>query len=62
MPVNFAACSLRLEASERQGLFIIRAAIAAGMDPTEHIGPLVGDRAAIERIVGEFLDRVFAPH
>jgi hypothetical protein len=58
MSVSFAACSLRLEAAELEGVFIIRAAIAIEKNATEHIGPLIGDGAAVERIVADFLDRL----
>ena len=57
VPATFAACSLRLEAADRPGLVVVRVAIAIGSEPTEQIGPLIGDRAAVEQLVGAFLDR-----
>jgi hypothetical protein len=59
MPPKFAACSLRLEAVDQNGLYVVQAVIAFDFDPTKHIGPIVGGRDAVKRVVELFLDDVF---
>ncbi len=56
---SWAALSLRLEATDHEGLVLVRLAVVVDAGPTELHGPLLGGREDVEGMVDEFLDQIF---